>query len=310
MPRIVEIAVPSERTSSIVDEIQKIDGLIGLRVQNGISIKPKGDVISLEVTNKDLSTLMQLFSKQTMLSDPQVSITISEPKGVISKSSEEKVTTDISEAVWEEMQATINSQSAMTVNSLLVMFLAGVIAVIGILTNALHVVVGAMVLAPGFEPVTRISLGIVSQYLDWKNGLIDTLKAYIALLLGAVVTAWIMDLMGHDLTSGNPTYLPKGVLIQYWTTITTTSVIVTIAAAVVGALVIVTNRSVLTAGVMIALALVPATAISGIGMVAGQWDVAGKGFLRLLMEVSIIGCFTAVIFLWKKHSVQRRKMYG
>lgn len=86
--------------------------------------------------------------------------------------------------------------------------------------------------------------------------------------------------------------------------------IVAIAASMVGALVIVTNRSVLTAGVMIALALIPATAITGIGMVAGKWDMAAQGFLRLLLEISIVGCFTAVIFLWKKYSVQRRKMYS
>ena len=309
MPRIVQLSVPQEVTTKLVEELQKMNGLIGLRVQKGISLKPKGDVISMEITNRKFSNLMELLSMQKLVDDVHVSVSTSEPNSIISKSSQSQITTDVSEAIWEEMQATINKQSGMTVNMLLTMFLVGVIAVVGIITNALHIVVAAMVLAPAFEPITRISLGLVSTSVDWKNGLADTVKGYLLLLAGALFGALILYLLGKDLSSGDTTYLPRGVLLQYWTSITVTSLVVDIAAAMIGALLIVTHRSVLTAGVMIALALVPATAIAGIGIVATNWDMVAQALLRLLVEISIVATCTAIIFLWKKNSIHKRKMF-
>lgn len=71
-----------------------------------------------------------------------------------------------------------------------------------------------------------------------------------------------------------------------------------------GALVIITNRSVLSGGVMTALALIPATSIIGIGVVASHWTVAGKALIRLLVEIGIVVFGTDIIFTWKKYTVK------
>lgn len=310
MPRIVEIALSTDKTNQVIADVKTMKGLIGLRVFKGVSMKPEGDLISLEITNEDLSSLMELLSERKLLSDPSVSVTTSFPGSVIAKSREKQITTDKSEAIWEEMQAAINKESAMTINGIITMFLAGVLAVIGIVTNALHIVVGAMVIAPGFEPIARISLGIVSDYTDWKKGVTDSIRAYGALLAGATLGALAMHLLGFDLAPGNSSYLPAGVLVSYWTTINASSIITAVAAAVAGALVIVANRQVLTAGVMIALALVPATAIIGIGLVSGNFTMAADGIMRLLFEFGIVGLGTAAVFSWKMRSGHRRKMYS
>lgn len=276
MPRTVEIALPSGKTEDLISKVEKLDGLIGMRLQKNSSLKPKGDILTLEITNRSIEELMRLLDNNNMLDDTYVSVTTSQPLSVISKASSKKINTDHGETTWEEMLANINKESNMSINNMFIMFLAGVIAVIGITANALHIVVGAMVIAPGFEPVARISLGLVTRHSDWRQGLKDTLKDYIALLVGAIVTAFIMQMMGKDIIGGEPSYLPKGVLISHWTSIKTTSILITIAAAAAGALVIITNRHLLTAGVMIALTLVPAASITGMGIVAGDFDVQEK----------------------------------
>ncbi|MBM3492617.1 MAG: hypothetical protein FJX68_19690 [Alphaproteobacteria bacterium] len=48
------------------------------------------------------------------------------------------------------MELVIGKNSNMTGNALLVMLAAGVLAAIGIATNALHIVIGAMLIAPGY----------------------------------------------------------------------------------------------------------------------------------------------------------------
>ena len=51
MPRRVEITVPSDRTDALLERVGGLGGLIGVRIQRGISRQPEGDVITLEITN-------------------------------------------------------------------------------------------------------------------------------------------------------------------------------------------------------------------------------------------------------------------
>lgn len=151
-------------------------------------------------------------------------------------------------------------------------------------------------------------MGLVSENRDWKHGLTDILKGYISVILGAVAAALIIKARGQELFPGTDSYLTRGVLVDYWTTITVTSILVSVVAAIAGGIVIMTNRSVLTAGVMIALALVPAASIFGMGLVEGDIIVAGKAGMRLGIEMSIVALFSALVFFWKRSTTHRRKM--
>lgn len=309
MPRIVEIAVPSDQTDTLISEIKGLKQLISLRVQRGISIHPEGDVVTLEVTDRSLHGLMQLLDKRGMLQDPGVSFTSSQPLSIISKESAMEITNDTSEATWEEMQVTISKESNMTPNGLGIMLISGVLATIGIATNALHIVIAAMVIAPGFEPIVRIALGVITRNITWRKGIIDTAKGYAMIIIGSAVTTFILQAAGKNPMGGEASYLPAGVLVSYWTSLAFPSLLITSAASIAGVLVIITNRSILTAGVMIALALVPTATITGIALVTGELDIAGKAFLRWLIEVSFIAIFSLLIFIWKKSKVHKRRMY-
>jgi uncharacterized membrane protein len=126
--------------------------------------------------------------------------------------------------------------------------------------------------------------------------------------LGAAVTTLVLLALGLDPFGGEATYLPAGVLSKYWTTITVPSLIVTAVASLAGALVVASNRSVLTIGVMIALALVPTAAITSMALLTGDWLLAGRGLLRWLIEVSSVAVFSTLILAWKQRRVQHRKM--
>jgi|GEM_PF-5905244 len=69
MPRTVSITLSPEKTDALVAEVVKINGLIGLRVQRNISLKPPGDVLSLEIKNSAISDLMMLLNKDGLLDD-------------------------------------------------------------------------------------------------------------------------------------------------------------------------------------------------------------------------------------------------
>jgi hypothetical protein len=307
MPRTVEITVPGDRTQGLLDAIRGVEGVSGLRLQKDASLQPPGDVITVDITNRGLPALTRLLSDAGVGSDGHTSFSTSEPVSLVSSSATAAIVDDTSDATWEEMEVVIGKNSNMTPSGALVMAIAGAVATFGIATNALHIVIGAMLIAPGFQPIVRTALGVVAGSPAWRRGLKHTALAYLALGGGAALAALILQLMGQSpLGTQESTYLPAGVLVSYWTTLSVTSALVTFAGGAAGALLVATNRAVLTAGVMVALALVPGATIAALALVAGELAVAASGALRWLMEVALVLLASMVVLAWKRRSVQRR----
>jgi hypothetical protein len=308
MPRTVEITVPTERTSEIISKARSLDGLLSLRVQTGVSIHPPGDVVTVETTTRSLHDLVRQLDAAGIGRSAGTSISTSDPTSVISVSAASSAATDIHEALWEETELTLGRESGMTVNMLVVMAISGAIATIGLVMNILHYVIAAMIVAPGFEPILRVAFGAVAGSPAWRRGLIDTGKGYLALVAGAIAAALVLAALGKPLIQGEASYLPAGVLIPYWSSVSSPGVIASAVASIAGALLVATRRSVLTAGVMVALSLVPAATLVGLGLVAGDLELAGRGLLRWLIEVGLVAAASALVFAWKRSSVHRRKM--
>jgi hypothetical protein len=307
MSRSVEITVPSDRTDRLVQEIRQLDEVIGLRVQRGISVDPPGDVISLSLTNKSLRKLIRILDSWGVAKDEGGSIAISEPTGVISYSYQDEIEKDESDVIWEEMEFSILRESNMDLNGIFVMFTSGVLAAVGVATGAVHLVIGGMVIAPGFKPITRVALGLVAGGSEsWHRGLIDTLKAYSALFVGAMFAALVLRLSGRPPLTGSEAYLPSEALVQFWIEISLPALLTAAVGGAAGAVLIAVNRSVLTAGVMIALALIPPPAIAALALVAGEPGLAGRGVLRWAIEVAVVTTTGLLVYLWKRTLVQRR----
>jgi hypothetical protein len=300
------MSVDSGRTQRLVQRVTSLDGLIGLQVARGVSSVPPGDVITVDVTNRDMPALMRLLADEEVGSSTSTSFSTSEPISIVASTSAWKIVHDSSEAGWEEMDAVMAKNSNMTANAMIVMSIAGVLATIGIATNALHIVIGAMLIAPGFQPIVRIALGLISGSRMWRLGLSHLLQGYAALTAGAAATALVLQAIGRSALGGEASYLPAVVLISYWTSISTPSLIVTTAAGVAGAILIATDRAVLTAGVMVGLALVPGAAIAGLAAASGEPGIAASGAVRWILEVAIVLVTSVLVLSWKRSRVHRR----
>lgn len=303
MPRIIQLVVPAERTERILDAVRQHEGFIGLQLQQGASLHPPGDIITLQVTNRALHGFIRMLSAEDVGRGAGSSLTTSEVASIVSTSWNDRIVTDSSEATWEEMEVILGKESNMTLNTMALMAIAGIVMSIALMTGALHLAIGAMVIAPGFEPIARIALGWTTKSWTWSRGLIDTAKAYLALLLGAAAGTGAMQLQGPP---SDTAYLPPAALLQYWSSLSAGSVLVTAAAGFAGALLIATYRAVLTAGVMIALALIPAPVIVVIGLMQGDLALAGNAALRWLVEALFVLVMSFVVMQWKRVRIQRR----
>jgi hypothetical protein len=308
VPRQIEIVSPSEQTELLLRKLQEFDGVIGTRLQKGVSRQPPGDVISADILNRSMADVCRFLADEKVGLNGSSSLSTSEPTSLVQSSAAEAIARDSSEVSWEEMELTIGKASNMTLNALLVMFVSGVIATIGIATNALHLVMGAMMIAPGFMPIVRMSLGIVGESGAWGRGLTDILKGYAGLVLGAAGATALLIALGKPPLGEEPSYLPAGTLISYWTSITAPSVIVSLVSGVVGTILITTGRSVLTAGVMVALALVPGAAITGMGAITGNLDASIGGASRWAIDVAVVTIAALLVFGWKRAAVHKRGM--
>lgn len=308
MSRNIQVSLPSEQAERILPKVQNMNGLIGLRIHKNISIQPKGDVLDFDLINSEVTNFLSFLEQEGLLNNEKVSITTNKPTNVISKSHSQKILSEVHESSWEDMLKNLLHESNMTLNTQLVMFFAGLMASIGISSNALHLVIGGMLIAPGFEPISRFVMGLITKHRDWKNGGMDVLKGYTVLIVGGFVGSLLIALVGKDVLPGSSSYLSTGALVEYWTTISAGSLLVSVFASLAGGIIILTNKSLLTAGVMVALALIPSATLIGMGIYQGNFELVGTALFRLLLEIAIVTIFTGAIFLWKKQTSHSRNM--
>jgi hypothetical protein len=196
MPRSVEITVPAARTDRVLARVQAVEGLIGLKLQRGVSLEPPGDVIQLETPGRSMPDLLRVLEEMGVAAGPESSISTNEPVTVISPSSSEAILSDDPESPWEEMQVQIARESNMSANGILLMAASGILAAVGIVSGTLHIVIAAMILAPGFEPVARVALGVVARTPDWRRGVSHTARGYAALIAGAAAAHLLLATTG------------------------------------------------------------------------------------------------------------------
>jgi hypothetical protein len=307
MSRQVQITAPAELTDPLLKKLTQLDGILSVSVQRGVSVRPPGDVITVLATAEPVLELKRFLQSSGWTDRADLVVITTEPLSASCSPERSRIAADNSEATWEEMDQTMAKESNMTANGLFLMAAAGLLAAAGISTDSLHIVIGAMVIAPGFEPITRIALGLAAGGNSTRRGAIDTLKGYAVLVLAAAGTAWLLQRLGYPPLGGKETYLPEKSLVSFWTSFSAPGLMTSFIASIAGAVLIAANRSVLTAGVMIALALVPTAALAGMALVVGDTHTAGLATARWLIEFGAVAMFSFLVFAWKRRTKHRRR---
>jgi hypothetical protein len=305
MPRQIQLSVEAARSDGLLGELRALDGLMGLSVHRGASIQPEGDVIDVLVLDRSMDALMGILDRQGLGRIAGLTLVSSMPVSVSSADFNEHIAQDSSRASWEEMELLIGQESNMTPNGMILMFISGVIATLGISSGTLHYVLAAMIIAPGFEPIVRIGLGIVSGS-GWRRGAYHTAKAYLVLVVGAFAGSLFLLAQGGTGLEGKPAYFEPSVLINYWSTVSAASITTSILGSIAGAVLISGHRTVLTAGVMVALSLVPAAALTCMALVAGEWELAARAGARWFLEVALVLSLSVLVFAWIRSQTHRR----
>jgi len=153
---------PGAYTDVLLRELEELEYLINLSVVRGASIKPSGDVVTVHVLNRGADGGLRLANAARK--QGHVSVITAELSSIIDPEYERKVANDVDEALWEETETGLRHQSQIMANYLALMALGGAVAATGLVVESTPQaisVVAESIIAPGFEPLAKITLGLV-----------------------------------------------------------------------------------------------------------------------------------------------------
>ncbi len=228
-----------------------------------------------------LDALQNLLDSQPASRIVVLPVEVSLPKPDEEERKEEDAATEAREALYEGVEKGVQ----LDVNFVVLVALSSLVAAIGLITNNVAVVIGAMVIAPLLAPNLALSLGTAMGDLTLIRKSVQNLV--IGILLAVAVPAalgmfWSFDLTNHELILR--------------TTVGLDSAILALASGAAAALSLTTGLSSVLVGVMVAVALLPPAAALGLMLGAGNFSLATGAGLLLLVNVVCVNLASKIVF--------------
>lgn len=195
----------------------------------------------------------------------------------------------------EELVSTARDLAPSSAVFLVMTIISAIVATAGVLLDDPAVVVGSMVIAPLIGPAMATSVGTVLDNRDlFIRGVKLQIAGFASAIAAAAIFAWIVKVT-HMIPPGMDVFSIGQVEARLSPDFL--SLAVALGAGVAGAVSLSTGVSAALVGVMIAVALVPPTAVIGIGIAWGNPEaILGSGVLVLVNAFSIN--LAAMIVLW------------
>lgn len=304
MHRSITIVCPPEAATTLLARLEANEHVLSIAHYPGSGIRPKGDVIAVHTLNRGADDVMEAAS--AACEQGEYSISTEESASFNHPDRHEEVVNDYDEGQWEEMETSLRHQGRIGVNFIALCAAGGALAAVGLLgqgTEQALLLVAASIVAPVYEPVAGIALGITLRDGSVvRRASLSTLVGYVVLALGAGLALLLLKTTGAAQLNeflGNPELgrlaHPEG-----------RDVLVGGVAALAGSVMVAAFRRSVMAGPLVALANVTAAAGLGMALAIGRLDRAGDMLVRLLLDLVLIVLIGAVVFVVKRRTVHRR----
>ena len=185
------------------------------------------------------------------------------------------------------------------------MVLATLIAAVGILTDSLILIIGAMVVGPEFGPLAGVCVAVVQRRLPLARRSLVALAVGFGVAIGATILGTlILRAVGTAPDELSAELHPATLFISEPST---WSVIVALLAGVAGVLSLTTAKSGALIGVLISVTTIPAAANVGVAAAYGDWGEFTGALVQLVINVlSILVAGIATLAL--QRAAYRRRL--
>jgi uncharacterized hydrophobic protein (TIGR00271 family) len=302
--------VPSYQAEHALDLLERTPSVANLIYLERAAKRPEGDVILCDVAREDASVVVGDLKELEI--DVEGSIAIEEIDSEISEAARraEKAAVGMpSDAVvWEEVEARTSENIELSGSFIAFMVVAMLIAAVGILTDQLILIIGAMVVGPEFGPIAGLCVAAVQLRGDVAK------RSLIALAVGfpAGITASFLFTLLLDAVD----LIPEGFagedhpFTAFIASPDEFSFIVAYLAGMAGVLSLTSAKSGALVGVLISVTTIPAAANIGVAAAlgdGGEW-LGAIGQLSLnLGAIMLAGIGT--LYVQRLFYVRRRRRH-
>ncbi len=308
MQRTIEITAPPETMDSLLPDLLREEHVVSISRQRGTSVQPPGcDVVVVHALNRGTDAVMRAVAQAAARHPGPFSVATAELASLSDPKHQHAIDRDVDEALWEEMEAGLRHQGRITPNFLALMALGGAIAAAGLFAHdpaeRAIATVAAAILAPGFEPLAKVPLGLVLRRWEVaKLGVVSTLAGYAALIAGGAAAFLLLRALG----AADAAALAASPAAEQLSHPPATDLVVSTCGAFAGLVIQVAYRRSVIAGALVAMRLIDAAAVVGAALAAGLPALALQGLERFGFEAGLIG-LAGLIVIWIKQRFTHRR---
>jgi hypothetical protein len=292
----------------LADDILPLDGILGLAYDAGGSLKPRGDVLHVEVLNSFVDEVLRRARPAIDDERSEVTVVIGQSTAVLDRARTHLINQDADEIVWEEMEADLRNHGRISVNYVVLMALGAIVTAVGFVQETVSqaiAFVGAAIIAPAFEPVAKLAQGIVLRQLSvCGRALASMAVGYTVACAAAFVTvlalSWGDAGRLHEVVRGQP-------VLQGLIHFRAPPLLMSAAAAAAGVVMIVSLRDLYVVGPLMVLVLLPNITLVGAGLALHDGMLALAALRRLGADLLLIVVLGGGVFYWKQRGFHRRR---
>lgn len=276
---IIANADSADTVLAVAQQEEAQDFRLGLVDEDGM--QKMRMLVSDDKLQEVLDALQDLLDTQATAHIVVLPVEMSLPKPDEEERKQEHAATEAREALYEGVEKGVQ----LDLNFVMLVILSSVVAAIGLITNNVAVVIGAMVIAPLLGPNLALSLGTSLGDLSLIQRSVQTLL--VGILLAIAIPAglgifWSFDVTNHEL--------------MLRTSVGIDSVALALASGAAAALSLTTGLSSVLVGVMVAVALLPPAAALGLMLGSGNTGLATGAALLLVINIVCINLASKIVF--------------
>lgn len=301
----LRLVVPAELTARVLAVLEQAPEVTNLWTLPGAARKPPGDLVSCDVAREEGTSLLDQLRELGI--DRHGSIAIERIDASVSQvatAAERAAAGSPADAVvWEEVEGRVSESAELSISFLALMAIATMIAAVGILTDSIVLIIGAMVVGPEYGPLAGIAVAAVQRRPRLVLRSLAALAVGFPLAVAASAgLAAVLDATG----STRGAIAGERELTLFIAHPNRFSAIVAVLAGLAGMLSVISAKSGALIGVLISVTTIPAAANIGVAIVDGLWaDAAGAAAQLAINLVSIV--VSGVVVLEIAQGARRRR---
>jgi uncharacterized hydrophobic protein (TIGR00271 family) len=306
----LRIVVPSYQSEHALDLLNATPSVCNLVYLERVARKPEGDVILCDVAREEASIVISDLKELDIDKEGSIAMEVIDSQissaGAAAVKAAQGLPTDA--VIWEEVESRTSENVELSASFLIFMVLAMLIAMVGILTDQLILIIGAMIVGPEFGPIAGICVAAAEKRRDLFK------RSFSALAIGfpvgitatflAVLLLNAVGLVPGDFSQANHPFTRFISSPDQW------SFIVAYLAGMAGVLSLTSAKSGALIGVLISVTTIPAAANIGVAAALGDWSEWVGATEQLLLNMSaILLAGIGTLFIQRRIYMRRRRAH-